>query len=75
VVTTVANGLLSADMKARFVFLRWHHPLPGNRAFSKYAQQDPRIDQIRLAQVIDKESLRTPEAENAVTLRWGPPSG
>jgi hypothetical protein len=69
VVTTVTNGLLSADMKARLVFLRWHHPLPGNRAFSKYAQQDPRIDQIRLAQVIDKESLRTPEAENAAWYR------
>jgi hypothetical protein len=65
VVTTIANGLLSADMKARLVFLRWHHALPGHRAFSKYAQQDPRIDQVRLAKVTDKESLRTPETENA----------
>jgi hypothetical protein len=37
VVTTIANGLLSADMKARLVFLRWYHALPGHRAFSKYA--------------------------------------
>jgi hypothetical protein len=69
VVTTIANGLLSAEMKARLVFLRWHHALPGNRAFSKYAQRDPRIDQVRLAQVIDKGSLRTPEAENAAWYR------
>jgi hypothetical protein len=69
VVTTIANGLLSADMKARLVFLRWHHALPGNRAFSKYAQQDPRIDQVRLAQVTDKNSLHTPEAENAAWYR------
>ena len=70
VITAIANGLLSADMKARLVFLRWHHALPGNRAFSKYARQDPRIDQIRIAQVIDKESLRTPEEENATWYRF-----
>jgi hypothetical protein len=69
VVTTIANGLLSADMKARLVFLRWHHPLPGNRAFSKYARQDPRIDQVRLAQLIDVKSLSIPEAENAAWYR------
>jgi len=63
VVTTIANGLLSADTKARLVFLRWHHALPGNRAFSRYAQRDPRIDQARLAQLIGIRSLPTPEAE------------
>jgi len=41
---TVLNGLLSADMKARLVFLRWHYGLPGHRAFTKYAVRDPRID-------------------------------
>jgi hypothetical protein len=69
VVTTIANGLLSADMKARLVFLRWHHALPGNRAFSKYAQRDPRIDQARLARLVDKKSLPSPEAENAAWYR------
>ena len=44
VIATVLNGLVSADMKARLVFLRWHHALPGHRAFSKYAGRDPRID-------------------------------
>jgi len=44
VIATVLNGLLSADMKARLVFLRWHHALPGHRAFRKYAVCDPRID-------------------------------
>jgi hypothetical protein len=69
VVTTVANGLLSADMKARLVFLRWHHALPANRAFSRYAHRDPRIDQARLAQLIDMKSLPSPEAENAAWYR------
>lgn len=44
VVATVLNGLISADMKARLVFLRLRQALPGHRAFSKYARRDPRID-------------------------------
>lgn len=44
VIATVLNGVLSADAKARLVFPRWHHALPGHRAFSKYALHDPRID-------------------------------
>lgn len=43
VMSTVLNGLISADMKARLVFLRWNHALPGHRAFSKYAMRDPRV--------------------------------
>jgi hypothetical protein len=44
VATAVLNGVLSADTKARLVFLRWHNALPGHRAFSHYASSDPRID-------------------------------
>lgn len=44
VIATVLNGLVSADMKARLVFLRWRHALPGHRAFSKHAVRDSRID-------------------------------
>jgi hypothetical protein len=44
VIATVLNGLVSADMKARMVFLRRDHALPGHRAFSRYAARDPRID-------------------------------
>jgi hypothetical protein len=44
VVATVLNGLLSAETKARLVFLRWNHALPGHRAFSEHAPRDPRID-------------------------------
>ena len=40
----VINGLLSADMKSRIVFLRWRHPLPGCQAFTRYMQTDARID-------------------------------
>ena len=41
---TVANGLLSPMAKARLVFWRWHHPLPGCRAFSVHAKRDPRVN-------------------------------
>jgi hypothetical protein len=51
VVTTVANGLLSSPMKDSLVFLRWHHALPGHRAFSLHAKADPRIDFTRLQRV------------------------
>lgn len=44
IVATVLNGLLSADAKGRVVFLRWHHALPGHRAFNELAARDPRID-------------------------------
>jgi hypothetical protein len=44
IVATVLNGLLSADAKARLVFLRWRHALPAHRAFTEHAARDPRID-------------------------------
>ena len=44
VFTSVANGLFTANVKARLVFLRWRHALPGHRAFSEHAASDPRIN-------------------------------
>lgn len=43
-ITAVINGVLSIDMKNRLVFLRWTCALPGHRAFSQYAKNDPRIE-------------------------------
>lgn len=44
VIATILNGLVSAETKARLVFLRWRHALPGHEAFTKHAPCDPRID-------------------------------
>jgi hypothetical protein len=44
VVLSVVNGLLSPQAKERLVFWRWTHPLPGCRAFTVHAKQDPRIN-------------------------------
>jgi hypothetical protein len=40
----IINAQLTALQKARIVFLRWNDPLPGSRAFSRYAASDPRVD-------------------------------
>ncbi len=69
IVTSVANGLLSADMKARLVFLRWTHALPGHRAFSEHAPADPRIDLDRLKHFLGNKLPEEPEAENKAWYR------
>lgn len=68
IVTTIANGLLNASMKARLVFLRWHFALPGHRAFSVHAAADPRVDVARLHELIG-EPPQTPVDENIVWYR------
>ncbi|MFG7488769.1 hypothetical protein [Methylorubrum rhodesianum] len=69
VATTLANGFLSAETKARLVFLRWRHALPGHRAFSKFAVSDPRVDIDGLKRLLGKDWPDTPEAENRVWYR------
>ena len=49
IVAFVLDGLLSADAKARIVYCRYLHPLPGSRAFSVHLQNEPRADPDRLA--------------------------
>jgi hypothetical protein len=47
-IASLLNSQLSADAKAHIVFMR-RNPLPGMRAFSHFAQCDPRIDFAALA--------------------------
>jgi hypothetical protein len=70
VVTTIANGLLSSGMKERLVFLRWHHALPGHRAFSVYAKADPRIDFVRLQRALGNKLPTDAEGENKAWYRF-----
>jgi len=69
VIATVLNGLLSADAKARLVFLRWHHALPGHRTFSKYALRDPRIDAAALEKLLGSALPVDPVEQNRVWYR------
>jgi hypothetical protein len=65
---TLLNGLLSPDAKARLVFWRWQHPLPGCRAFSLYLRRDPRVDVPALVQRFS--TLPTePASQNALWYR------
>ena len=50
-VAFVLDGLLSPDAKARIVYWRWSHPLPGSRAFSIYLNKDHRVNPSRLAHI------------------------
>ncbi len=48
VVVLLCNFVLPASWKARLVFWRWRHALPGCRAFDEGTLSDPRIDRDRL---------------------------
>ena len=52
-ISLVATGLLPPEVKASLVFWRVKHVLPGHRAFTKYANQDPRVDVARLRALVD----------------------
>lgn len=43
-ISVVLTGQLDAVQKARLIFLRWHDPLPGGEAFTKWMLADRRID-------------------------------
>ena len=49
VATFVVSGLVSADTKARLVYWKYRHPLPGSRAFSEHLPREVRADPDRLA--------------------------
>jgi hypothetical protein len=70
VLTTVANALISSENKARLVFFRWEHALPGHRAFSKYAHTDPRVDVTRVKRALGNKMPNAPEQENQIWYRW-----
>ena len=44
ILTTLFNGLLPSEFKARLVFWKWNNPLPSRAAFTHYALKDQRID-------------------------------
>lgn len=69
VIATVLNGLISAEMKARLVFLRWHHALPGHRAFSEHAARDPRIDLPALEKLHGAALPADPQEQNRAWYR------
>jgi len=70
IVSTVLNGLLSADTKARLVFLRWHNALPGHRAFTQYAKSDSRIDLAKVTKLHGSALPTDPSEQNKVWYQF-----
>ena len=50
IATFVLDGQFSADAKARLIFWRYRHPLPGSRAFTEHLPREARADPVRLAE-------------------------
>lgn len=63
ILALVLTGIISPGNKARLVFLRWRHALPGHRVFSRLIKSDSRIDEEKLKQKIG-ELPTEPEAQN-----------
>jgi hypothetical protein len=70
VFSTVLNGLLDANTKAQIVYLRWHFPLPGHRAFTEHAPRDPRIDLARLKKLHRGSLPIDPAEQNRVWYKF-----
>jgi hypothetical protein len=66
--TIIFAGLLNDVTKARLVFWRWCHPLPGSRVFSELIQTDSRIDPAAVKKSIGKFP-RAPQDQNVTWYR------
>lgn len=64
----ILNAQISAEAKARIIFLRWRHPLPGCRAFSLHAASDARVDVAELSRQYGNLPYE-PREQNALWYR------
>ena len=69
VLAGIANAQIDHNNKARLVFWRKSHPLPGSRAFTEYMHTDSRIDVTALQQYMDPLPTE-PGTQNALWYRW-----
>jgi hypothetical protein len=65
IIAILCVGVLGDTAKARLVFWRWKHPLPGCRAFSSLLKNDPRINADALRAKFGKFP-REARAQNAL---------
>jgi hypothetical protein len=61
----IFGGLLNDTTKARLVFWRWRHPLPGSRVFSELISTDSRIDVSAIEKSVGKFP-RAPQEQNTL---------
>ena len=60
----VMEGIISSDLKYKFIFWRLKHPLPGSRAFSLIARKDHRIDMEKVARLFHSGIPKDPREQN-----------
>lgn len=65
----VLNGVIDPSNKVRLVFWRWNNSLPGSRAFSQLAKEDPRIDLDSILRIEGEDILNSPEKQNYVWFK------
>ena len=61
----ILTYLFSSNWKHRVVYFRWHHPLPGSRAFSELCAKDSRISRKDLISKYG-ELPSTPDEQNSL---------
>ncbi len=69
ILTGIINAQIDHTNKARIVFWKWSHPLPGSRAFSEYSATDTRIDTDALRKYQDPLPSE-PDKQNALWFKW-----
>lgn len=70
VFVSIANGLVGSDTKAKIVFWRWNHPLPGTRVFSELIKRDNRINQSKAELQIKGISNFSPDEQNILWFEY-----
>ena len=69
IVVSIVNAQIDHKNKARLVFWKWKHPLPGNRAFTEYMSTDSRIDKEALRKHHDPLPTDR-DKQNALWFKW-----
>ncbi len=69
ILTDIINAQIDPNNKARLVFWKWSHPLPGCRAFTEYTSADPRINRDALQKYEDPLPTE-PDKQNALWFKW-----
>ena len=69
IIVGVLNALLDHNTKARLIFWRWKHPLPGSYAFTHVMYTDTRIDPDALRTYHDPLP-EDPADQNRLWFKW-----
>ncbi|HXS07711.1 MAG TPA: hypothetical protein VN723_13050 [Rhizomicrobium sp.] len=64
VLCIVLTELIGPETKAKLVYWRWKHALPGCQAFTKYGPSDPRVDMAKVRRRLGNKLPTDPDDQN-----------